>query len=126
MKKLLLIVLCVLALSCDSHTAPKPEHLLAKDELVNVLYDIALLQSIKSFQPAVLDTNNVDAHTYIYKKYKIDSLTFAQNHAYYASDIEDYEKIEKEVSNRIQQKRDELTPKKDITATKKSKKDSIK
>jgi len=119
MKKLLLIVLSVLALSCDNHTAPKPEHLLAKDELVNVLYDIALLQSIKSFQPAVLDTNNVNAHTYIYKKYKIDSLTFAQNHTYYASDIEDYEKIEKEVSNRIQQKRDELTPKKDSLAANK-------
>ena len=116
MKKLLFIVLSVLVLSCDSHTAPKPKYLLDKDEMVNVLYDIALLQSIKSFQPAVLDTNNVDAHTYIYKKYKIDSLTFVQNHAYYASDIEDYEKMEKKVSDRIQQQRDALTPKKDSTA----------
>lgn len=118
MKKLLLIVVSVFVMSCDSHTAPKPEHLLAKEEMVNVLYDIALLQSINSFQPAVLDTNNVNAHTYIYKKYKIDSLTFAQNHSYYASDIEDYEKIEKKVSDRIQQQRDALTPKKDSAAVK--------
>jgi len=119
MKKLLLIVLSVFVMSCDSHTAPKPERLLGKDEMVDVLYDIALLQSINSFQPAVLDTNNVNAHTYIYKKYKIDSITFAQNHTYYASDIEDYEKIEKKVSDRIQQQRDALSPKKDSSAVKK-------
>jgi len=94
--------------------------------MVDILYDIALLQSIKSFQPAVLDTNNVHAHIYIYKKYKIDSLTLAQNHTYYASDIEEYEKMENKVSERIKQQRDALTPKKDSIAKKTSKKGIIK
>jgi hypothetical protein len=108
MKKLLLIFSSVFLVSCSDNTAPRPEHLLEKEEMVSILYDLALLQSIKSFNPAVLDTNNVESHKYIYKKYKIDSLTFAQNHTYYASDIKVYEKIEKEVSKRIQQQRDSL------------------
>jgi hypothetical protein len=108
MKKLLLIFSSVFLVSCSDNAAPKPEHLLDKEQMVSILYDLALLQSIKSFNPAVLDTNNVDSHKYIYKKYKIDSLTFAQNHTYYASDIKVYEKIEKEVSKRIQQQRDSL------------------
>lgn len=88
--------------------------------MVDILYDIALLQSIKSFQPTVLDTNNVNAHTYIYKKYKIDSLTLVQNHTYYASDIEGYEKIENEVSDRLKKNKEELTPKKDSTTVNKA------
>jgi hypothetical protein len=119
MKKLLLIFLSVFLVSCSNNTAPEPEHLLEEEEMVSILYDLALLQSIKSFNPAVLDTNNVDSHKYIYKKYKIDSLTFAQNHTYYASDIETYEKIEKEVTKKIQNGRDALKPKIDTTAGKK-------
>jgi len=115
MKKLAFIFLLVIA-SCGNSTAPKPEHLLDKGEMVDILYDIALLQSIKSFQPESLDTNNVHSETYIYKKYKIDSLTFAQNHTYYASDIEQYEKIEKDVADRIKKNRENLMPKKDSVA----------
>ena len=120
MKKLLLILISLFVLSCSKNTAPKPEHLLEKEEMVNILYDIALLQSIKSFQPTVLDTNNVNAHTYIYKKYKIDSLTLVQNHTYYASDIEGYERIENEVSDRLKKNKEELTPKKDSTTVNKA------
>lgn len=110
MKKLVFILLAVSLLACTNSTAPKPEHLLDKDEMADILYDIALLQSIKSYMPAVLDSNKVYSHNYIYKKYNIDSLTFAQNTKYYASDIETYEKIEKEVSERIKQEREKLSP----------------
>jgi len=126
MKKLLLIFLSFFVLSCSKNTAPKPEHLIEKEQMADILYDIALLQSIKSFQPAALDTNNVKPHVYIYKKYKIDSLTLAQNHTYYASDIEGYEKLEKEVADRIQKEREALTPKKDATVKNSAKKDSLK
>ncbi len=110
MKKLVYILMAVLFISCNNNTAPKPERLLDRDEMINILYDIALMEAIKSFEPAALHDNNVDAHTYIYKKYDIDSLTFAQNHLYYASDIEGYARIEKKVKNKIRETQDIYAP----------------
>ncbi|MXN92135.1 DUF4296 domain-containing protein [Flavobacterium sp. Sd200] len=110
MKKLVFILFAVLAVACNENTAPKPDKLLDKNEMVDILYDITLLQSIKSYQPATLDSNNVNTHNYIYRKYNIDSLTFAQNHLYYASDIEGYEKIQKKVTDRINKNKEALAP----------------
>lgn len=118
MKKLVFILLAVLVAACNQNTAPKPDRLLDRDEMTNILYDIALLQAIKSYKPNVLDSNNVYSHNYIYKKYKIDSLTFAQNNTYYASDIEEYEKIEQKVSEKIKENREKLSPAADSLAKK--------
>ena len=111
MKKLVFIFLAIVAVSCNNDIAPKPEHLLKEDEMVNIFYDIALLQGIKSFTPQSLEENNVDAKNYIYKKYKIDSLTFAQNHNYYASDLKKYEIIERRVVEKLQKQKEKLVPK---------------
>ena len=124
MKKLVFIFLALLVLSCKEELAPKPEHLLTEGDMVNILYDISILQSIKSFQPAVLDSNRVNPRTYIYSKYKIDSLIFAQNHTYYASNLEEYDKIQARVKERLKANTDKLkpkkTPKKGTTAAKRS------
>ncbi|TRW21890.1 DUF4296 domain-containing protein [Flavobacterium zepuense] len=113
MKKLVYILLLALvAVGCGDETAPKPDHLLKEGEMVDILYDISLLQAIKSFTPNSLSDNNVNPQTYIYKKYKIDSLTFAQNHLYYASNLEEYQKIQKKVVDKLQKNKEALSPKK--------------
>ncbi|WP_116790512.1 DUF4296 domain-containing protein [Flavobacterium psychrotrophum] len=112
MKKLVFILLSALAVSCGNENAPKPERLLSEDEMVDILYDISLLQAVKSYKSQILDTNSVDPRTYIYKKYKLDSITLSQNHNWYASDLENYEKIQGRVSNRIRSEHDKLKPKK--------------
>lgn len=110
MKKLAIILLSALAVSCNNDAAPKPEHLLNEKEMENIFYDLTLLQSIKSSLPKVLDDNKVDVKNYIYKKYKIDSLTFAQNHTYYASDLEKYQKMQQKVSERLNKAKDSINP----------------
>ena len=110
MKKLAIILLSALAVSCNNDAAPKPEHLLSEKQMENIFYDITLLQSIRSSTPNVLDDNSVDVQHYIYKKYKIDSLTFAQNHSYYASDLEIYQKMQLKVSERLSKAKDSITP----------------
>ncbi len=101
MKKAALILLAFLVLACNDDTPQKPEKLLTEDEMVDVLYDITMLQSIRSFKPQVLRDNNVDVAEYVYTKYDIDSTVFAQNHSYYASQLEVYERIHDRVTNRI-------------------------
>lgn len=113
MKKLVYILFLVLvAVGCGGETAPKPDRLLNEGEMVDILYDISLLQAIKSFTPQSLTDHNVNPQTYIYKKYKIDSVTFAQNHLYYASNLTEYQKIQKKVTDRLQKNKAALSPKK--------------
>lgn len=108
MKKLVFIVVALFAVACNSEIAPKPEKLIEEEKMEDILYDMALIQGIKSYRPEVLDANGVDPRTYIYKKYAIDSLTLAQNHTWYASDLEGYDKIQQNVLDRLKADRTKL------------------
>ena len=61
--------------------------------MVNIMYDLALLEAIKYQNPAVLDSNQIHPKQFIYKKYGVDSLQLAQNNVYYASDYKNYKII---------------------------------
>ena len=103
MKKLAYILSLFLLFSCGEEKAEKPKNLLPENKIVDILYDIAVLQAISSYQPKALDSSRVDAKNYIFKKYKTDSLTFTQSHEYYALDLKKYEGIQKKVAARIDQ-----------------------
>lgn len=108
MKKLVFLLVTLIAMGCNETVAPRPDKLIEQDKMENILYDVALLQAIKSFKPEVLDTNGVDPRTYIYKKYDIDSLTLAQNHTWYAADLEEYEIMQQKVADRLKAESDKL------------------
>jgi hypothetical protein len=78
--------------------------------MVNILYDLSIIESLRNtgysggFQP-------MEANNYILKKYKIDSLQFAQSNKYYASDLKNYKKMFETVNDRLTQKDAELTEK---------------
>ncbi|WP_159799680.1 DUF4296 domain-containing protein [Flavobacterium sp. MK4S-17] len=110
MKKIIPVLLCIVCFTaaCRHTIAEKPDDLIEQEEMVDILYDIAVLQAFKSYNPKILDDNNINSETYIYKKYGIDSLTFADNHKYYAADLANYEKIQKEVSERLKNRKTEL------------------
>lgn len=108
MKKLLFVLLALSVLSCNEETVPKPDKLIAEDKMIDILYDAALMQAIKTYNYKTLDSANVDPKTYIYKKYSIDSLTLSQNHIWYASNLENYEKMEQQVLERLRKERKKL------------------
>ncbi|AXG73460.1 DUF4296 domain-containing protein [Flavobacterium arcticum] len=118
MKRAALILLAFLVLGCNDNAPKEPEKLLSEEEMVNVLYDITMLQSIRSFKPQVLRENHVDVAEYVYNKYDIDSTIFAQNHTYYASQLDVYERIHNKVSDSVKKqqepfKEEEVETKKD-------------
>ncbi|MFP9100841.1 DUF4296 domain-containing protein [Flavobacterium sp. RHBU_24] len=120
MKKLVFIIVALIAVACNNNLVPKPDKIIEEDKMENILYDIALIQGIKSYKPALLDSNGVDPRTYIYKKYAIDSLTLAQNHTWYAANLEKYGKMQGNVVNRLKADREKL----DKPIKKKSKKNT--
>jgi hypothetical protein len=88
--------------------AKKPYNLMTEDQMVSVLYDIALLESIKSQKPISLDRKGINPKTYVFKKYKIDSLQFARSNHYYSADVPAYKRIFERVDKRLERKQKEV------------------
>lgn len=103
MKKILpfLVVLAVFA-SCKKELAKKPERLIEKDKMVNIMYDLSLLGAMRSQNAVLLDSFKNNSNEYIYKKYKIDSVQFAQSNIYYAADFKEYKKMYEQVKLRLE------------------------
>ncbi len=102
MKKIRIILLTFFVLmACKKTILEAPKNLIDEDKMVDVLYDVAILEAIKISQPTSLQTKGIDPKTYIYKKYGIDSLQFAKSDKFYASDVKNYGKMYQKVIDRI-------------------------
>lgn len=109
MKKIIgLLSLGVLLLNCNSKPVEKPDNLVSKEEMINILYDLYVVNAMKSTELQFLQDRGITAADYVYKKYKIDSLQFATSDRYYASDVDEYENIYKEVTERLKQNKAEI------------------
>ena len=100
MKKYLVFGLIVMFFSCNSNSVEKPDNLIGKDKMIDILYDISLLEAIKT-QNINGGMNSKVGNDYIYKKYKIDSIQFIKSNKYYASDFEEYKKMFEKVKERL-------------------------
>lgn len=109
MKKYIsLFVLFILLLSCNKDLVEKPDNLIDKKTMKNVLYDVTLLDAIKYQNSEVLFKNGINPKTYIFKKYKIDSLQFAKSNAYYVADYREYKKMIEEVNERFKKEKEAI------------------
>jgi hypothetical protein len=104
MKKILLLLPFYSVISCKDDAVDKPSKLIAEDKMIDVMYDLSILDAIKYQNPASLETYKINPSQYIYKKYKIDSAQFAQN-ILYASNYKDYKEMYDEVIKRIDAKK---------------------
>lgn len=109
MKKVVVVLFCVLTvISCGQQTVEKPDHLIEKDKMIAILYDIALLQAAENTEGPKFVQEGIVPSAMIYKKYGIDSVSFAQSNRYYASDPHNYKKMYGEVFHRLEEKTKEL------------------
>jgi hypothetical protein len=53
--------------SCKEDLVAKPDQLIAKDQMIDIMYDLAVLEGIKYQNPSLLDSNQINSATYIYK-----------------------------------------------------------
>jgi hypothetical protein len=102
MKKIILL-LYLICLGCSNNPVKKPKNLLDEDTVEDILFDYALLQATATTSPEVIMNNNIDIDKFIYKKYKIDSLTWAQNNKYYAGNVNDFKHLHKRVLKRLEE-----------------------
>lgn len=95
-------------LGCAEQQVPRPENLIPRDRMTDILYDIAVLHAIEGSYPKVLKNNEISVMAFVYEKYGIDSLQLTQSDLYYASRPAEYEAIYKAVEDRVAFQRDSL------------------
>jgi len=108
MKKIIpIFILLIVLAGCKKELVKEPKHLIEKEKMVNIMYDLSLLDAMKVENPALMDSFKNNSNQYIYKKYKIDSVQFAQSNIYYAADYKEYEKMFNKVKARVDKKKSE-------------------
>lgn len=111
MKNIILFSVLLLTFSCGKSSVEKPDNLIDEDKMVDVLYDLAVLEALRSQKSMELAQNGVDHTTYIFEKHKIDSVQLASSNRYYASDLEKYKEIYDQVKERIEERKLQLDAK---------------
>ena len=107
MKKYIsLFAFATLFLSCNKDLVEKPDNLIDKKVMGDIFYDMSLLEALKYQNPNALYLNGVNPKTYVFKKYKIDSLQFVKSNAYYAADYREYKKMFDDLNDRLKREKD--------------------
>jgi hypothetical protein len=120
MHKLSIYIITILILgACTSNTIyKKPDDLISKKQMVNLLTDIYIANAASGIKNKNLE-KNIDYMPLIYEKYGIDSIRFQHSNTYYISRLDDYKEIFEKVEERIKIMLDTTTKSQSI-------KDSIK
>ena len=108
MRKLFYIMICFF-FSCNSgiEKPQKPENLIPEDKMVDIMYDMFLLNSAKGVNKTILEVNGVMPEKYLFEKYSIDSTQFAESNNYYVYNTKTYESILNRIKEKIDLKKKE-------------------
>ncbi|GGF19080.1 DUF4296 domain-containing protein [Flavobacterium limi] len=102
MKNFVFIILILFfSVSCKKELVKEPAKLIEKEKMIDIIYDLSLLEAIKYQQPLSLDSVESNPTKFIFKKYKVDSLQFAKSNMYYAADYDSYKEMFDEINARL-------------------------
>ncbi len=107
MKHFFCIIVLIALFGCSGMDKPKkPTNLIGKDKMTEIMYDVYILNAAKGVNRKILELNGVMPLDYVYKKYNIDSLQFAESNTYYAYDTEGYSAMIENVRVTLQKNKD--------------------
>ncbi|MEP0265277.1 DUF4296 domain-containing protein [Dokdonia sp.] len=102
MKSILYFLLVCVVISCqDIPSVEKPANLIERTTMQEIIYDVAIINGARGYDVQKLSKYGVTPETYIFDKYNIDSLQFAENVTYYSSDIESYKEMYLDIQKRV-------------------------
>lgn len=87
---LLIILLSITLGSCGNDKVSKPKNLIPQNTMEDILYDLAIVDGARIADPQGLAEAGISQQAFIFEKYKIDSLQFAESNNYYTSNIDGY------------------------------------
>ncbi len=105
MKKISLLLIFIFLSSCTSNTIFKrPEDLIPKDTMSLLIQDMMIASSAK-FIKNTNKQKKINYMSFVYDKYKIDSVRFQNSNFYYISKIDLYEEIITDAKVKLENKK---------------------
>ncbi|MEM8999346.1 MAG: DUF4296 domain-containing protein [Bacteroidota bacterium] len=102
-------LICFLALlACGEKVIKEPENLIAKEKMTAILYDIAVVQAAVATNKSIVEKYDIEVMAFIFDRYGIDSVQFAESDLYYASIPLEYEAIYAEIERRFEHEKTTL------------------
>ena len=99
---LLLVLFFSLAACQDVKRMEKPDNLIPKEKMVDVLIELALIKGAKTTNRSMFLQLDIDQGKYVWERFDIDSLQFAESSNYYAENYDQYLEIYLEVQKRLE------------------------
>ncbi|RUA10373.1 MAG: DUF4296 domain-containing protein [Flavobacteriia bacterium] len=90
--------------ACAEEVVKKPENLIPKEKMADILHDLAILNAAKSNVSNKFDESGIDIMEFLYHKYDIDSAQFSQSDLYYASVPLEYQSIYEKVEAKLEER----------------------
>lgn len=108
-REVYIFILGLLSLAaCADNVVEKPENLIPKDVMVDVYYDISILNGLKSTGADKLERIDLDPDTFLFEKYGIDSTQLAKSSIFYTSNATLQLEMFTEVEVRLQRLKDTI------------------
>ncbi len=121
--KIAVILLGAILMGCQDLERPeKPKNLIPEDKMVEVLIDVHLFNSAKSYNRMPLQQTGMTPHQFIYEKHGIDSLQYERSNAYYGADLDKYATIHSRARSILEKRKREVDT---LISVENRKKDSI-
>lgn len=119
-----IVIIVFSFISCQDVKGPeKPDNLIAKDKMVDILTEAYLANAARSVDNKSIISKGIVIDTIVYKNFGIDSLQFVKSNEYYAADVNIYIEIFQKVEARLNAMQAKIDS---IQQEEKNKKDSIK
>lgn len=97
-----LLLVCFLSSCQNIEEVKKPDNLIPKDKMVDVLTELIILNSAKNYNKRLLEQTGLQPDEYLYSKYEIDSLQLAKSTTYYAKKYDEFEGIYLKVQENLE------------------------
>jgi len=98
----ILIFVFLIFIGCQDVDSPqKPDNLIPAKEMEEIMYESILLTAAKGHNSGLMSKTSINPETFVLEKFNIDSVIFAQNMGYYATDLTNFIEMNSNVSKRI-------------------------
>jgi len=103
----IIFILLILFMPIGCETSNKPNNLIGKKQMENIIFDILILNGINT--NSLMNEVEVIGDEFIFERYSIDSLQFYESETYYSKRPRDHYEIYSNVKKRINKVIDTLS-----------------
>ena len=111
-----LIILLVAFISCENPIVEKPENLIKKDKMIDIMVDAHLAEAAFNMRhnqdSLVMKSSSTDFYYSVLEDHQIPDSVFEKSFVYYASFPKQFEKMYQDVMNRLNQMEQEFSGRK--------------